>query len=72
MSSRTNPSGELGSLAPEAEGVDNPLFAEKVREDAIRDEHFEVVRVVWSQLDAPGDIRRRIDAAVARSARRAA
>jgi hypothetical protein len=53
-------------------GVDNPLFAEKVREDAIRDEHFEVVRVVWSQLDAPGDIRRRIDAAVARSARRAA
>jgi hypothetical protein len=52
--------------------VENPLFIEKNREDAIRDEEFEVVRVVWAHLDDPGDIHRRIDAAVVRAARRAA
>jgi hypothetical protein len=50
----------------------NPLFAEKVREDAIRDERFEVVRVVWSQLGDPGGLRRRIDDAVVRAAHGAA
>jgi hypothetical protein len=49
----------------------NPLFVEKMREDAIRDEEFEVVRVVWAQLGDPRGIRRRIDAAVVRAARRA-
>lgn len=52
--------------------ADNPLFAEKIREDAIRDEDYEVVRVVWSQLGDPGGIRRRIDSAARRAARRAA
>ncbi|KRB48042.1 hypothetical protein [Terrabacter sp. Root181] len=52
--------------------ADNPLFAEKVREDAIRDEDYEVVRVVWSQLGDPGGIRRRIESAARRAARRAA
>jgi hypothetical protein len=51
--------------------VENPLFIEKTREDAIRDEEYEVVRVVWAHLDDPGDIHRRIDAAVVRAARRA-
>lgn len=49
----------------------NPLFVEKIREDAIRDEQFEVVRVVWAQLADPAGIGRRIDAAVVRAARRA-
>lgn len=57
---------------PAETSADNPLFAEKLREDAIRDERFEVVRVVWSQLGGPGGIRRRIDDAVARASRRAA
>jgi hypothetical protein len=48
--------------------ADNPLFAEKVREDAIRDEDYEVVRVVWSQLGDPGGIRRRIESAARRAA----
>jgi hypothetical protein len=52
--------------------ADNPLFAEKIREDAIRDEDYEVVRVVWSQLGDPGGIRRRIESAARRAARRAA
>ncbi|GAA2162573.1 hypothetical protein FHX52_3633 [Humibacillus xanthopallidus] len=51
--------------------VENPLFVEKVREDAIRDEAYEVVRVVWTQLGDPDGIHRRIDAAVVRAARRA-
>jgi hypothetical protein len=51
--------------------VENPLFVEKIREDAIRDEEYEVVRVVWGHLGDPGGIHRRIDAAVARAARRA-
>lgn len=52
--------------------ADNPLFDERVREDAIRDEHYEVVRVVWRQLADPGGIHRRILDAVARCTRRAA
>ncbi len=48
------------------------LFEEKVREDAIRDERHEVVRVIWRQLSVPAGIHRRIEDAVVRSRRRAA
>ena len=51
--------------------AENALFLEKTREDAIRDEEYEVVRVVWAHLDDPDGIHRRIDAAVVRAARRA-
>jgi hypothetical protein len=47
-------------------------FTVKEREDAIRDEQFEVVRVVWRQLGDPAGIHRRIVDAVARCSRRAA
>ena len=52
--------------------ADNPLFAEKLREDAIRDERFEFVRVVWSQLGDPAGIHKRVVDAIARCTRRAA
>lgn len=60
-----------GSRRPD-DPAGNPLFEEKEREDAIRDEHFEVVRVVWRQLGDPGGIHRRILDAIARCTRRAA
>jgi hypothetical protein len=43
---------------------------EKRREDAIRDLGYEVVRVVWSDLDDPVALARRIAAAVRRARRR--
>jgi very-short-patch-repair endonuclease len=46
------------------------LVAEKRREDAIRELGYEVVRVVWSDLDDPLALARRIAAAVRRARRR--
>ena len=43
---------------------------EKRREDAIRELGFEVVRVVWSDLDDPLTLARRIAAAIKRARRR--
>jgi len=57
---------------PRADLGTDPLFEEKLREDAIRDEQHEVVRVVWRHLSDPGGIHRRVDDAVARTRRRAA
>ena len=44
------------------------LAAEKWREDQLRSTGRQVVRVVWSDLDDPSQIQRRIDQAVARAA----
>lgn len=44
----------------------NPLFEEKRREDAIRDQVFEFVRVTWSELDVVAALGERVRAAVAR------
>lgn len=43
------------------------VFAEKVREDRIRDLGYEVVRVTWSDFEDLPALRRRIEAAVARA-----
>ncbi len=48
----------------------DPLFEEKRREDAIRDEVYEFVRVTWRQLDDVAAIGRRIAAARLRASRR--
>ena len=44
------------------------LAAEKRREDALRAMGYEVVRVVWSDLDRPGHVARSVRAALARAA----
>lgn len=46
------------------------VWAEKRREDRLRDLGYEVVRVVWSDLDDPVALGRRIRAAVNRARRR--
>lgn len=48
------------------------LFAEKLREDEIRQRGWEVVRVTAGLLDDPGTLRSRVLAALARASRRAA
>ncbi|WP_165865762.1 type IV toxin-antitoxin system AbiEi family antitoxin domain-containing protein [Vallicoccus soli] len=45
------------------------LWREKRREDRLRGLGYEVVRVVWADLDRPDDVRRRVLGAFARSAR---
>ncbi|MBB2985789.1 hypothetical protein [Terracoccus luteus] len=57
--------------APERVRTD-PLFAEKRREDAIRDELYEVVWVVWAELDDLTALGRRIRAARDRAVARVA
>lgn len=48
-------------------------FAEKVREDRLRTLGYEVVRIIWSELDDLPALRRRIEAAIQRArGRRAA
>jgi hypothetical protein len=47
------------------------LFAEKQREDALREAGYEVVRLTWSDLRRPEVVRAKIEAAVARSLQRA-
>jgi very-short-patch-repair endonuclease len=43
------------------------LVAEKAREDALREAGYIVIRVVWSDLDHPDDLARRLRRAVAQS-----
>jgi len=43
------------------------LVAEKRREDRIRELGYQVVRVVWSELDDPAGLARRIRAAINRA-----
>jgi hypothetical protein len=63
--------GRVKYLARDEGEAQRILFAEKVREDALRDAGYEVVRLTWSDLDKPELVRARIEAAILRSARRA-
>jgi hypothetical protein len=56
-------------LKPDQEPGD-VVFAEKVREDMLRDLGWEVVRWIWADLRRPHVIRERLDKAFARAARR--
>jgi very-short-patch-repair endonuclease len=57
---------KYGGLGGEA------LFAEKVREDRLRDLGYEVVRVTWADLARPAEVLARIRRAMARSTQRLA
>ena len=46
------------------------LWAEKQREDRIRGLGYEVVRLTWADLKNPERVRRLVDAAIRRAARR--
>ncbi|MEA2438447.1 MAG: hypothetical protein QOF65_3003, partial [Thermoleophilaceae bacterium] len=66
---------ELYERTGELEVVDlgEVVWREKRREDAIRDEGHEMVRLVWSELDGQdGQVRARLERAFARNRRRPA
>ncbi len=63
--------GRVKSPAPApGRGRGEALFAEKRREDRLRDLGYEVVRVVWDELDDPVALARRIRVAIDRARRR--
>ncbi|MGY2082590.1 hypothetical protein [Blastococcus sp. SYSU DS0539] len=46
------------------------MFGEKLREDAVRDEQWDVVRWIWSELAAPYRLAAKVRRARERAARR--
>lgn len=63
--------GMLKYQAQDEKEAGRILFAEKVREDALRDAGYEVVRLTWGDLQNPERVRAKIEAAIARSLSRA-
>lgn len=63
--------GLVKYAARDGEEAQRLLFAEKQREDALREAGYEVVRLTWSDLRNPEQVRAKIEAAIARSLRRA-
>jgi very-short-patch-repair endonuclease len=59
---------EFDGAVKYADGRRETLFEEKQREDALRREGWTVVRLVWSDLDDPERVRRRVLDALARAA----
>lgn len=63
--------GEIKYEARDADEARQLLFAEKRREDALREAGYEVVRLTWRDLQNPELVRAKIEAAIARSLSRA-
>jgi len=59
---------KYGRLLRPSEAVEDVVYAEKLREDAIRDEGWQVVRWTWSDLKQPDVLADRIRRAFERSA----
>jgi hypothetical protein len=59
---------KYGRLLRPGERIDDVVFAEKQREDAIRDQGRQVVRWLWDDLYRPGVIGDRVRRAFARAA----
>ena len=59
---------KYGRLLRPGEAVEDVVYAEKLREDAIRDEGWQVVRWTWSDLKQPDVLADRIRRAFERSA----
>jgi hypothetical protein len=51
---------KYGRLLKPGQSTENAVFAEKVREDKLRDNGWLVVRWLWSDLYSPGVIRDRL------------
>jgi hypothetical protein len=51
---------KYGRLLKPGESSEDAIFAEKVREDELRDNGWQVVRWLWSDLYRPGVIRDRL------------
>jgi hypothetical protein len=61
---------KYGRLLGEGERLEDVLFAEKRREDALRDQGWNVVRWGWADLAEPGALAARLRRAFARGGRR--
>jgi hypothetical protein len=58
---------KYGRMLKPGQSVEDVIFAEKVREDALRDLGWQIVRWLWADLYRPGVIRDRVLRAFARS-----
>jgi hypothetical protein len=58
---------KYGRLRRPGESMEDVVFAEKVREDALRDLGWQIVRWLWADLYRPGVIRDRVLRAFARA-----
>ncbi|MFC9554537.1 hypothetical protein ACFTWF_27250 [Rhodococcus sp. NPDC056960] len=58
---------KYGRLLKSGESPGDAVFAEKLREDALRDLGFEVVRWTWDDLESPGQVVERVHRAIARA-----
>lgn len=63
---------EFDGAGKYADGDHRVLWKEKQREDAIRSQGYEVVRVTWTELHDLAALRRKVEAAVDRARRRSA
>jgi hypothetical protein len=54
---------KYGRLLPPGQAIEDAIYAEKIREDALRDQGWRVVRWTWADLYAPGRLRDRLDRA---------
>lgn len=61
---------KYGRLLKQGETSSDVVVAEKLREDALRDLGWEVVRLIWADLSRPAEIADRIRRAFARARRR--
>jgi len=59
---------KYGRLLKPGQSPGDAVFAEKQREDALRDLGFQVVRWTWDDLEAPGQVAERVRRAIARAA----
>ncbi|WP_237737157.1 hypothetical protein [Rhodococcus sp. 21391] len=59
---------KYGRLLKPGQSPGDAVFAEKQREDALRDLGFQVVRWTWDDLESPGQVAERVRRAIARAA----
>jgi hypothetical protein len=58
---------KYGQLLKPGERIEDVIFKEKLREDAVRDPGLQVVRWIWDDLYRPGILRERLLRAFARA-----
>jgi len=60
---------KYGQLLKPGQRIEDVIFEEKLREDALRDLGLQVVRWLWDDLYRPGILRERVLRAFARASR---
>ena len=55
---------KYGRLLPPGQAIEDAIYAEKLREDGLRDLGWRMVRWTWADLYAPNRLRDRLDRAL--------